>query len=232
MAQFHAAPIRDHSFTSQRLGYCRVMGTNCVDGSCYVSPVSAGTLGFDGLAPAKVAEVGIGDRLTIPPDAIAGDYTFGWDGRFLQEPSEVTISATGGAVASFQVAAEIPVGLDQVSISELPKLSADEDFDVSWNIPDPEGYVRLAVPDCGAAHQLVCDAPDTGAFVVSSEILRAFLQVGTWTAPPMDADPCAVGVATFERYRQHSLRLSDGNQLDVIVANKLSAGTVFQPSGI
>jgi hypothetical protein len=218
VGSFYARPRPELVEVIDRVGFCRLREATCDEWTCPIAePVSVGTLAFEGLDPDKLSEVGVGNTITIPYSPLY-TYQFGWGGTFLREPSQVAVSATGATVAGFELVADIPAGLDQVS-SEALELAVGRDFAVTWAQPDPDGYVRLELRDCNSQHRLTCDAPDTGAFVVSADILERFLELGSWT-PPGD-EPCGFREPVFERYRRSERVLFDGNHLTVTVASTI-----------
>lgn len=210
---FYASPVADRTTTAARLGYCRLRGPNdCSAGACeYVRPISAGAVTFAGL-PATMFGAEDGEIQTQLDTALM--YTSIHEGPDVIAARTLRLSATGGVIPAFNVTAPIPQSFDEITHADIPALSVDEDFVVTWAQPDPAGFVRLTLPDCQTPDALVCEAPDTGSLVVTRDILAEFVASATWTTGT--SYPCNGSRATFDRIRIQPHVLSGGHSLDVI----------------
>lgn len=210
---FYASPVADPTTTATRLGYCHLRGPNdCSSGACeYVRPISAGAVTFGGL-PTTMFGAEDGEIQTQLDNALM--YTSLHEGPDVIAARTLRLSATGGVIPAFDVTVPIAPSFDEITHADVPALSIDEDFVVTWAQPDPAGFVRLTLPDCQTRDALVCEAPDTGSLVVTRDILAEFVASATWTTGT--PYPCAGSSATFERIRIQPHVLPGGHSLDVI----------------
>ena len=203
------APPAWHSEVA-RDGACRVLAyeTGFCDGctgvclapdECRPWPdyLGAGSITIRGLA---------GGDLVLEPEFDQRYQTWGGllDPLFA-EGAPVSVEAAGGEVAAFSASATGVARLTVPALDEAGEavLADGADIELTWPEPVAGSRVRLFAHSGGALHGtppeiiLECDAEDTGALVLTAEILEALPVIGNSCAKMRD---CAkLGIMRYAR---------------------------------
>lgn len=111
---------------------------------------------------------------------------------------EVTLHATGGDYAPFELASK---GVDPLSLTSTDyELDVDKALELTWDAPADTKSARIFVKvdishHGGAKGKIECDVEDTGSLTISAAMITQLIQLGVAGYPSVVATRQAIGTA-------------------------------------